>query len=750
MNKASSAVARPNRSDRSNARAAADPLPPSPCNALMAASRSPTVNEGTSAPSCPALVAAIKLAHPTPTFPCRGPPESAATTASISSVRARESSSAIALTFADREEVAATKDEVAATSAISTTEILPQSVTHQSCLWPFGVGRPRLKGERDGDVGGVARHPGRRSSSPVPVAPAEISGRSVPSARASYRDPMPDAQVQAIAEDYWETFLEANPTSATILSDHRYDDRIEDLSAAGEQRLRQRWTDLATRVSAVDHVALDPDDRTTCRQLAREIGDAVAGIDGHLAELQSDQMTSYHVGLLISASLVAAPDPESAWKLVERLRQIPHAFEQVGQRFVDGVAAGRTPARVCVDRSLNVIDGYLESSLETDPFAQLTAPGCWDGEAEWRTALVDTVREAVRPAYRKLADLMRDRVLPVARDDEHCGLAWLDDGAEIYATLVRHHTTIDVSADEVHEFGLSEVNDKLPREYDTVGGRVFGLTEPAEVFERLRGDASLRYKTGEEIMAAARAIVTSAWAVIPDWFGRLPVSPCAIEPVPDFLAADSPVAYYVPPAPDGSRSGTYFVNTGTPEAKGRYEAASIGFHEAIPGHHLQLTIASERSDLPRFRRFSFTNAAYVEGWGLYAERLAEEMGLYPDDLDRIGMLNADSLRSCRLVVDTGLHALGWSRRQAVEFMATHTPMSAREVAVEVDRYIAMPGQALAYKVGQREIFRVRAHARSTLGARFDIKGFHDAVLGSGSVGLQVLSDLVDDWIDSCG
>ncbi|MDQ6724687.1 MAG: DUF885 domain-containing protein, partial [Actinomycetota bacterium] len=223
---------------------------------------------------------------------------------------------------------------------------------------------------------------------------------------------------------------------------------------------------------------------------------------------------------------------------------------------------------------------------------------------------------------------------------------------------------------------------------------------------------------------------------------------CAIEEVPAFLAADSPSAYYFPPAGDGSRGGTYYVNTHNPGDKARYETASIAFHEAIPGHHLQLAIAAELTGLPRFRRFSLANTAYVEGWGLYAERLADEMGLYRDEMDRIGMLAADSIRACRLVVDTGIHALGWTRAQAIDFMAANTPVSVEEVTVEIDRYIGMPGQALAYKIGQREIFRVREAARAGLGDRFDIKGFHDAALGSGAVRLPTLARVVDAWVAS--
>jgi uncharacterized protein (DUF885 family) len=419
-------------------------------------------------------------------------------------------------------------------------------------------------------------------------------------------------------------------------------------------------------------------------------------------------------------------------------------LEQAAERFLAGAGAGRTPAAVCVSRSAHMVEGYLASSLDDDPFVNVGGPEGWD-----RTALRRVVEQEVRPAYRRMADVLENRLLPDARDDEHCGLSWLgDDGAAIYATLVSHHTTLEMPPEHIHAIGMAEVTDKLPAEYAEVGGRLFGLTDPAAVLDRLRTDPALRYATGEEIMADAREAFQAAKAMMGDWFGRLPQSDCAIEVVPAFLAADSPSAYYFPPAGDGSRGGTYYVNTHAPEDKARYETASIAFHEAIPGHHLQLAIATELENVPRFRRFSLANTAYVEGWGLYSERLAEDMGLYRNDMERIGMLAADSIRACRLVVDTGLHALGWTRQQAIDFMAANTPVSVEEVTVEVDRYIGMPAQALAYKLGQREILRLRESSRAQLGDRFDIKGFHDAVLTSGAVRLPILADLVGAWVDS--
>ncbi len=555
---------------------------------------------------------------------------------------------------------------------------------------------------------------------------------------------MPDETLRDLAEEYWETLLEASPSTATLLGDHRYDDRLEDLSADAEQVLRVRWASMRARVEEIPRDGLEPGDLVTSGLLAAELDDAIASIDQRLIELQSDQMTGFHIDLLQAVPVMAAPDEVTAEMLVARFRQIPRALEQAAERYLAGAGAGRTPAAVCVARSANMVGGYLVSALDDDPFVNVGAPEGWD-----RTHLRRVVEEEVRPAYGRMADLLKDQLLPVARDDEHCGLSWLgDDGAEIYATLVSHHTTLDLPPEEIHAIGMAEVTEKLPAEYAEVGGRLFGLTDPAAVLDRLRTDPALRYATGEEIMADAREAFVAAKAIMEDWFGRLPQSDCAIEEVPAFLAADSPSAYYFPPAGDGSRGGTYYVNTHAPGDKARYETASIAFHEAIPGHHLQLAIATELTDVPRFRRFSLANTAYVEGWGLYSERLAEDMGLYRNDMERIGMLAADSIRACRLVVDTGLHALGWTRQQAIDFMAANTPVSVEEVTVEIDRYIGMPAQALAYKLGQREILRLRGSAKEQLGDRFDIRGFHDAVLTSGAVRLPILAELVGAWVDS--
>ncbi|MBB5912640.1 uncharacterized protein (DUF885 family) [Nocardia transvalensis] len=546
-----------------------------------------------------------------------------------------------------------------------------------------------------------------------------------------------------LAERYWESVLEASPSSATLLGDRRFDDRIEDLSEAAEQRLLTVWQGLLGRVSVLDPARLTAEDRITRSLLQTELESGIGQLSWRPAELASDQMDGVHAGLLTLASQVNAPQPENAEALVRRHRQFGTLLDQAAGRFRAGLAAGRTPARITVERSLNQLDGYLASDLADDPFVTLSGPSDWDGEKEWRTTLSEVAADVIRPAFRAYRDVLAGELLPAARPDDRPGLCWLgDDGADIYRRQLHRHTTLpDLGADEIHALGLAEL-ERLREEYAKVGERLFGTTDQSVIFTRLREDTALRYSDADEILADARRYLGAALAEMPRWFGRLPRESCEIVPVPDYLAADAPGAYYFPPAADGSRPGTYFVNLRDAKGRNRFETAAVAFHEAIPGHHLQLTIANELDHLPRFQRQSFANTAFVEGWGLYAERLADEMGLYGDDLARVGMLAADSWRSCRLVVDTGLHAKGWTRQQAVDFMTANAPVAVSEIVVEVDRYIAIPGQAVAYKVGQLEILRQRALATERLGDRFDIKAFHDVVLGAGSVGLPVLRELV--------
>ncbi|MEU6562642.1 DUF885 domain-containing protein [Nocardia nova] len=549
--------------------------------------------------------------------------------------------------------------------------------------------------------------------------------------------------VWQLAERYWDGVLAAAPSEATQLGDHRFDDRVDDLSLTAESDNLNASGALLREVDALDVGRLEARDRVTHALLRAEIARILDYLACRPKELAYDHMAGVHAMALTYAPQTVAAEPAHATALLARYRQFDSMLAQAAGRFRDGLAAGRSQARVSVERSLAQLDAYLASPLTDDPFATITGPTDWPATAAWRDELARIVGEVVRPAFARYRDMIAVELLPAARGDDRAGLCWLgDDGTDMYHRLVRYHTTLpDSDADAIHELGLSEI-DRLTGEYATIGQRLFGTGDLGEVFARLRADPALRYRHADDILTDARDCLDRASAAAPRWFRRLPTRPCQIVPVPDFLSPDSPAAYYYPPAADGSRPGIYYVNQYQPGTRLRYETAAVAFHEAIPGHHLQLAIASELEHLPRFQRLSYTNTAFVEGWGLYAERLADEMGLYTDDLDRIGMLAGDSLRSARLVVDTGLHAKGWSRRQAIDYMIAHTPAAPEEISVEVDRYIAAPAQALAYKIGQLEIQHQRQLATERLGDRFDIAAFHDQILAHGALNLTVLREQV--------
>jgi uncharacterized protein (DUF885 family) len=314
----------------------------------------------------------------------------------------------------------------------------------------------------------------------------------------------------------------------------------------------------------------------------------------------------------------------------------------------------------------------------------------------------------------------------------------------VYARAVRRYTSLNLSPAEIHQIGLDGIS-SLEDEYRSLGDKVLGTGDVPTIYERLRNDPALRFGTAEEVHRAAEGALARAREAIPNWFGRLPEAPCIVQPVPDVGAADTTIAYYFPPADDGSRPGIYFINVSEPTTRTRFEAEVLAFHESIPGHHLQIAIAQELPGVPTFRR-NGSVTVFVEGWGLYTERLAEEMGLYSGDVARMGVLSFDSWRAGRLVVDTGLHYLGWSRQQAIDYFVENSPQATNNIVNEVDRYIGYVGQALAYKIGQRELFRLRAEAQRAMGSRFDIKGYHDTVLENGPVPLDLLGQLVSEWV----
>ncbi|GAA3825296.1 DUF885 domain-containing protein [Amycolatopsis tucumanensis] len=542
-----------------------------------------------------------------------------------------------------------------------------------------------------------------------------------------------------LADEFVDALFDAEPLWPAVLGLESDRDGLGDLGEDAEAAFRDRLDGFVRRAEEIDPAGLSAEDRVTRDVLLSQARANLDRLDTHLVEFTiSDIFVAPAVGLLTILPMVGVPDDEQGRRHLGRLAAIPRYLEQAADRHRAGVAAGRVPVEHLVRAAIAHLDRYL-AAPDADPLLRQPAPS-EDFAAERERVLA----EVVRPAFAAYRDALATDIAPHGRPPEKPGVCWLPDGERIYASLARTHTTTDRTPDELHETGLRIIGE-LAAEYREIGSRVFGTDDLAEIFRRLRTDPELRWRSAEELLDTARSAISRAEEAAPRWFGRIPPHKWVVEPVPAAEAPGGPAAFYLQPSVDGSRPGIYFANTHEVTERFRHAAEVTAFHEAIPGHHFQLSTALTLTELPLLRRIGDFNA-YAEGWGLYSERLAAEMGLYSDDVALLGMLTMDSMRAGRLVVDTGLHAKGWSRQQAVDYLREHTPMPQVEIESEVDRYIAYPGQALAYMVGRLEIQRVRARAEQALGERFDIRAFHDLVLGGGALPLSVLEAVVDERI----
>ena len=555
-------------------------------------------------------------------------------------------------------------------------------------------------------------------------------------------------KLSVLARRYWDHLRSTNPTTALLSGDHQYGDRMEDLTRGGEDTAIANLDGFADEAEALDPNLLTADESVTRAVLIHEARAQAGELRSRYPEIAVSSVMGFHVNLQSAAPQFPIMEPDHAAALLDKYRAIGGMFDDAIKRLRQGIARDRTPPAVAVERTIEQIDGYLASPIESDLFLRVRSPEGFDAATDdaWRDRLVDLVRTEIRPAYQRYRDALVDEVLEKSRPQEKSGVVWLPDGGEVYERAIARHTTLPLTAMEVHRIGLAAV-ESLADEYRELGGRVLATTDLQEIFTRLRTDPELRFKDSDSVRAQAQDALDRAKEAIPDWFGRLPKADCVVVDIPEVAAKDSTIAYYLQPAADGTRPGSYFINVSEPTTRTRFEAEVLAFHESIPGHHLQIAIAQELENVPEFRRHAWITA-YGEGWGLYTERLSDEMGMYSGDIDRLGVLSFDSWRAGRLVVDTGMHALGWSRQEAIDYLMENSPQAPNNIVNEVDRYIAWPGQALAYKIGQREIMRLRESARSSMGPRFDIKGFHDTVLGSGPVPLPVLGDLAERWIAS--
>ena len=542
-------------------------------------------------------------------------------------------------------------------------------------------------------------------------------------------------ELTALSDEYWSGHLAAQPTEAHLLGRYPTTGRFEDASRAAEDAEVARLRDVAERAGQIATDGLDDHERTTRAVLVSQATTSADLLEARLAEVSADPIFGLQDALPLVLGMLTIPNAEVADAMPDVLAGAGQWFSDVAQRHREGLAHGWAPAAFAVSGTIAQIDAALGRTLESDPFVTALRPPEGIDVDAWRGRLASAVEGSLRAGLTAYRDVLRDEVLPVARPDDRAGLTHLDGGDDAYARTLRYFTTTDLTAQQIHDVGLAQV-ESLADEYRALGAEALGTSDLQEIFDRMRDDTALHFTSGDELVSASRTAMARAWAAMADWFDVLPQAPCAVE-----STTTGAKAFYFPPASDGSRGGTFFVNVTDPTAWGTFELEAMAFHEGIPGHHLQIAMAAELTGLPEFRKHMH-NSAYAEGWGLYTERLSDEMGLYSGAVERLGMLSADSMRAGRLVVDTGLHALGWSREQAVQFMLDNSPLSAGVVRPEVDRYVVSPGQATSYMIGRLEIQRLRREAEHRQGDMFDVRRFHSAVLDSGSLPLDVLEQVV--------
>ncbi|GAA2134316.1 DUF885 domain-containing protein [Glycomyces algeriensis] len=552
---------------------------------------------------------------------------------------------------------------------------------------------------------------------------------------------MGDPQLAALAQRYFDFHLADNPTSASFYGIAGYDDKLPDPSRDGDRARLAHQAEIRTGLDAIDARVLEGQDRITYSMLARLTADQSASIEAALGEVGlSNTITGPVSTMLSSLPRMSLNSEQRSRDYLVRLGSLGGYFDAVLDRYRQAAAEGRHQTRRGVLAVIEQIDDYLGTDLESDPLVGPTPTGV-DG---WKEQAVALVAERVRPSLQRWREALETEFLPVSRGDDEVGVCHVPGGLEGYAAASRQFTTTDLTPEEVHRIGLEEV-ERLRGEFAEIGARALGTADVAEVVDRLRNDRSLRYASSDEILADVTEALRRAEAALPKAFLDYDIAPCSVEVIPEAAAKGSTLAYYTVPAADGSRPGTHWVNTYEPESRARYEYEALAFHESVPGHHLQFALGQTLEGLPQFRRFAYVTA-FGEGWGLYTERLCDEIGLYSGDLQRLGMVSFDAWRACRLVVDTGMHVFGWSRERAVAYMRENTALSEANIANEVDRYIAWPGQALAYMVGRRHIGALRERAREALGEAFDLRHFHDRVLSNGSIPLETMTAVVEDWI----
>ena len=553
------------------------------------------------------------------------------------------------------------------------------------------------------------------------------------------------SEFSTLLDDHWEWQMATSPVMASMLGDRRFNDQWGDGSLKGTEKQNQDTREFLRRVYAIDKNALSADDQLNHELFRRQLQE---NVDEH--QFNAHLMPFAHRGgiqnlenITNQLRLVTVEDYED-W--LARVQKIDDLIDQTIELAEEGRKRGVIPPKILLQRipdqlALQVVEYANESPL-FKAFENMPDSIPAADRERLRSAVTDSLEDDILPAYRKLDKYFNQEYLPAARDS--IGLSALPNGSLWYEHLARSFTTTHMTPDDIHRIGLDEVKrirDEMKQVIVEVGFE--GSFEEFLVF--LRTDPQFYYDNPEDLYQAYLATSKRIDPELVKLFGLLPRMPYGVKPIPDAVAPDTTTAYYSRPAADGSRAGIYWVNLYRPEVRPKYEIEVLSVHEAMPGHHLQIALQQELGDMPPFRRFlGFT--AFVEGWGLYSERLGYDLGLYEDPYSRFGQLTYDMWRAVRLVVDTGMHYKGWTRQQAIDFFKDNAAKAEHDIINEIDRYLLMPGQALAYKIGQLKILALRDRAERQLGDDFDIRAFHDHLLGAGALPLDLLEQRMDTWL----
>lgn len=544
-------------------------------------------------------------------------------------------------------------------------------------------------------------------------------------------------------EAYWEFQIRTGPERATYLGDHRYDDRLTDYSAESRDAELEFLADLLKRLDRIEPKDLTQADRLTLDLLRLTLTDRLemAEFPEHLMPIK--QQDSPHIMLGTLQATQPFKDLRDCDQYNARLVAFAGQVNDVIAAMDEGIAKGVVRPKVTIEQSLPQIEAMIAANEEE---SVLYAPGKALPESAWREKAQERMKGATRVATKalvKLRDYLKNDYLPKCRDT--VGYCDLPDGKAWYRRAAKLQTTTDLSPEMIHELGLSELK-RIRAEMEKIAKEVGHTGDLDSFINKLRNDPARHNKTAEEIMRRNREILTKSDANLPKMFGKLPKIPYDFKEIELFRAPGAPAAYYYNAPDDLSRPAYFYVNVFKPESRPIYTMEVLAYHEAMPGHHLQIALAQERKDWPDFRRFEHINA-FIEGWALYSEILGYDLGGYQEPYSRFGQLTFDTWRSSRLVVDTGMHYFGWSRQKAIDFMKANTALSEQDIVSEIDRYIAWPGQALGYKIGQLEILKLRKEAEEKLGKKFDIRGFHDHILAEGSIPLSTLRNRMEAWIE---